>query len=260
MKDFLKNWNLILKETPELELVRVHFHQAYAIRKYRLDKFWSINICDYQARVKLNDIEYPLHPGDIILMPPGTERIFFFQARPLHRVCHFKLPACPSTNIQPCILNSGKKFRRITEDFDNAVACFSSNPAKSTAIIWKLLWDLPDLNTVMETSVPVSNPLLHEVLLYIERHLSEPLKASELAARFNISHNHLTRLFNYQFFCGIIAFIRKRRMNLAKHLLTNSDLPIKEIACETGIPDLQRFNKIIRKELGCSPRQLRKKL
>jgi transcriptional regulator GlxA family with amidase domain len=46
----------------------------------------------------------------------------------------------------------------------------------------------------------------------------------------------------------------------ARHLLLNSTLPIKVIAREVGIPDPHLFNKIIRRELGKAPREVRKTL
>ena len=46
-------------------------------------------------------------------------------------------------------------------------------------------------------------------------------------------------------------------MARAQHLLSQSTLPIKAIAEEVGIPDLQHFNKVVRRKLGGAPRRLR---
>ena len=47
------------------------------------------------------------------------------------------------------------------------------------------------------------------------------------------------------------------KLNRACHLLAHSSLAIKSIAIETGIPDLQYFNKLIRKTTELSPRAYR---
>ena len=52
-------------------------------------------------------------------------------------------------------------------------------------------------------------------------------------------------------------YLRRCRLDRALYLLTQSDVPIKEIACEIGIPDLHAFNKAIRRGFGLAPRELR---
>ena len=47
-------------------------------------------------------------------------------------------------------------------------------------------------------------------------------------------------------------------MERARYLLEHSTMPIKAIARDVGIPDLHLFNKTVRRELGKSPREVRK--
>jgi len=94
----------------------------------------------------------------------------------------------------------------------------------------------------------------------IEKRFGErTLAVAELAVELGISHNHLTRLFRRTFDKTAVAYIRERRMGLAKHLLLNTNLPIKSIAYQVGIPDLHLFNKTVHRELGASPRVFRKR-
>jgi len=51
--------------------------------------------------------------------------------------------------------------------------------------------------------------------------------------------------------------VRKCRLERAVHLLLYSDMPVKQVACDVGIPDLQLFNKTIRRTFGLAPRVLR---
>ena len=82
---------------------------------------------------------------------------------------------------------------------------------------------------------------------------------AQIAKRAGISHNQLTRLSDQTFGLGVAAYMRKRRLDKAEHLLDRSNLPIKAIAAEMGIPDLQQFNKFMRKETGSSPTKIRLK-
>jgi transcriptional regulator GlxA family with amidase domain len=49
-------------------------------------------------------------------------------------------------------------------------------------------------------------------------------------------------------------------MDRARHFLQATTLSIPAIAASVGIPDLQAFNKACRRELGASPRGIRKGL
>ena len=49
----------------------------------------------------------------------------------------------------------------------------------------------------------------------------------------------------------------QKRVAQATHLLINSNMPIRVIATMAGIPDLQHFNKFIRKHCGMAPTRYR---
>ena len=91
----------------------------------------------------------------------------------------------------------------------------------------------------------------------VENELTD-VTAHGLCKRVAVSQNHLTRLFQRAFGCGVAGFIRKRRAEKASALLERSNLPIKAIAAEVGLPDLHQFNKFVRKELGRAPSRLRR--
>ncbi len=55
----------------------------------------------------------------------------------------------------------------------------------------------------------------------------------------------------------LVAYLRQRRMALARMLLENTNQSVKEIAHACGIPDAQLFNKTVRREFGASPTALR---
>jgi transcriptional regulator GlxA family with amidase domain len=55
----------------------------------------------------------------------------------------------------------------------------------------------------------------------------------------------------------VIGHLLRRRATRAQHLLLTTNLPVKVIAAEVGVPDLQEFNKLIRRHCGHSPRAVR---
>jgi transcriptional regulator GlxA family with amidase domain len=98
---------------------------------------------------------------------------------------------------------------------------------------------------------------LDQACRVVQARLSERLSLSDLAAPAGVSPAHLTRLFRAELGVTATDYLRRCRLERALHLLTRSEVPVKEVACEIGIPDLHAFNKAVRRGFGVSPRELR---
>jgi len=72
----------------------------------------------------------------------------------------------------------------------------------------------------------------------------------EIAAATGFSHNHLTRLFRAETGDTVVGYLRRRRLDRARHLLRETTMAIPAIAASVGIADLQAFNKACRRELA----------
>ncbi len=79
-----------------------------------------------------------------------------------------------------------------------------------------------------------------------------------LAARVGVSARHLSRLFMQHLGTRPIAVAQTRRLHFAKQLISDTDLPMSQVALISGFQSIRRFNDLIRKVYGRSPSQLRK--
>jgi len=84
----------------------------------------------------------------------------------------------------------------------------------------------------------------------------EPLPA--LAARLGIGERQLRRLFVERLGAPPIAVRRTRRLLFAKQLLTETRLPIIQVALAAGFGSLRRFNAAFRDAYRMAPSQLRR--
>ena len=100
--------------------------------------------------------------------------------------------------------------------------------------------------------------LVARALKLIERGAlaSEPLGA--LAARLHVSERQLRRLFVDRLGAPPIPVQTTRRLLFAKQLLTETDLPVTEVALAAGFGSLRRFNDAFVKAYRLAPRQLRR--
>ncbi len=91
----------------------------------------------------------------------------------------------------------------------------------------------------------------------VEESLGEPLNLETIARAACLSPYHLHRLFTQVFGETPHRYAVRRRMDRARRLLTQTEMPITEICLESGFQSLGSFSTLFKKENGCSPRQYR---
>jgi AraC family transcriptional regulator, regulatory protein of adaptative response / DNA-3-methyladenine glycosylase II len=79
-----------------------------------------------------------------------------------------------------------------------------------------------------------------------------------MAARLGVTDRHLRRVFDGEFGVTPIAFLQTQRLLLAKRLLTDTSLPITQIALASGFNSVRRFNALFRSRYRLNPSGLRK--
>ena len=82
---------------------------------------------------------------------------------------------------------------------------------------------------------------------------------SALAARVNLGERQLRRLFVDRLGAAPIGVHGTRRLLFAKQLLTETTLPVTEVALAAGFGSLRRFNTTFREAYRMAPRDLRKR-
>jgi len=97
-----------------------------------------------------------------------------------------------------------------------------------------------------------------EVRDYILHNLSEDLSISNICTRFFVSRSMLYKLTASYMPEGILAFIKKERLLLAKELLRNTEKTLPEIVAATGFHDVAYFQRTFKKETGISVSRYRK--
>lgn len=81
---------------------------------------------------------------------------------------------------------------------------------------------------------------------------------AEIARRTGVGERHLRRVFQAHFGVTPIAYAQTQRLLLAKHLLTETDLAVAEIALLAGFGSLRRFNALFLSRYRLAPSDLRR--
>jgi AraC family transcriptional regulator of adaptative response / DNA-3-methyladenine glycosylase II len=80
----------------------------------------------------------------------------------------------------------------------------------------------------------------------------------DLAARLGVSDRHLRRIFHQAHGVTPIDYLCTQRLLLAKQLLTDTDLPVTQVALASGHASLRRFNAAFMQRYRMNPSALRK--
>ncbi|HEY8550394.1 MAG TPA: AraC family transcriptional regulator, partial [Vicinamibacterales bacterium] len=99
---------------------------------------------------------------------------------------------------------------------------------------------------------------LRRVQLFVEANLGRPIRLADLAARAGLSPYHFARAFRTSTGTTPRAYVEARRVERAKQLLKEGELPIAAIAVETGFGTQSRFTTIFRRLTGFTPAAYRR--
>ena len=99
--------------------------------------------------------------------------------------------------------------------------------------------------------------LVNELQNMIAADPAAELQVEKLAAHFNVSREHLSRIFCDETGVTLHEYIIRFRLKLAVDLLRRTRLSLKEIAARCGWNDYSNFYRIFIKRFQCSPLDIR---
>ena len=108
-------------------------------------------------------------------------------------------------------------------------------------------------------AVDANARLAHAAAGLIEDDLLVDGGVSDLAQRLSVSDRHLRRVFRAELGVTPVQFTQTQRLLLAKRLLTDTALPVTEVALASGFGSLRRFNALFRARYRLSPSDLRRR-
>ncbi|MGH7215100.1 MAG: helix-turn-helix transcriptional regulator, partial [Tepidisphaeraceae bacterium] len=90
-------------------------------------------------------------------------------------------------------------------------------------------------------------------------HYTEPWRLADLGRMVGVSPNHLVQLFTRDVGVSPHRYLVQRRIERAKELLRQSDVPITQLALDLGFSSSQHFAKTFRQMAKCPARRFRQR-
>lgn len=100
------------------------------------------------------------------------------------------------------------------------------------------------------------------LLMQIDRFISQNIADGDLSIKkicdhFEISRSKLYKIADQNYGIGVSEYIKNQRIEKAKDLLLQTNLPIHLVADSVGIADYNYFSKMFKKAVGIPPREFR---
>ena len=96
------------------------------------------------------------------------------------------------------------------------------------------------------------------VLAYLKNHREERLRLEDVARAFFVTPAYLSRSFKACTGLSFVTYLNHLKVERAKELLKETDLPVSEICGRVGYSDLKYFTKSFKKVTGIKPGEFRK--
>jgi AraC-like DNA-binding protein len=224
----------------------------------------ALHLYDYRCRMILAGREVEISPGDLTISPAGGETKYAMSS-PGHHLCiHFTVAEGSGAMCRMPMhwaLGPWKDFvvSRILEiaslharslGREGTLASATAGTGMHELLLYLAL---AAKEPEAKRAAPHSEAAMRKMVELIGDEIHRPLTVVELSERVGLSQNYLARLFRQRFGVTIQRFILVRRVELARQMLTTTDLPVSKIAAQVGMPDPQHFNKQFRKLVGMSP-------
>lgn len=100
--------------------------------------------------------------------------------------------------------------------------------------------------------------VIFEIAEYLEKHYHEDVTLQDIAGRFYLSREYISRKFKQEFEVNLSDYLGQIRMSKAKVLLRNPHLRISQVAEMVGYQDEKYFSKVFKKLEGITPNEYRK--
>lgn len=93
---------------------------------------------------------------------------------------------------------------------------------------------------------------------YIEAHVHEPLRVSQLAELANVHPVYFARVFKAKSGMSVLRYVRQRKVRAASAtMMGEKRVRLVDVANEFGFADQAHFSRVFREEFGASPSKFR---
>ena len=111
---------------------------------------------------------------------------------------------------------------------------------------------------IIENDKSGRNTVEKEMISYIQQSFTGEISLKEFGEQFHLSEKYVSQYFKEHFHITFSKYVTYLRLEHAKQLLQNSDIPVTEVAMLSGYQNVSYFIRSFKKTYGVSPLKYRK--
>ena len=237
--------------------------------------------------LQLQDEKYTVQPGQYLLLHPLSETLKNPKARKGFRESkcsfywlHFTCPrSTPLDSLLPDLIAGGRndilvpvhktllhpeRVLLLMRQLQNCVRSGYDThytDYMTTLIISEIAnQHILSLNEAKNTSIitpPVQKQLYNDIIDYINYFIHINLKVSDIAAHFGYNDKYLSRYFRDISGMGLKQYILDQKIEKANFLLSDSNLPVSQIAASLGFSNYHNFARTYKNITSMTPSEYR---
>ena len=200
-----------------------------------------------------------LRPGSLVYHPTGFEHSGQWHEKGRCMHIEFSPRFCEGADrfrlSDPISLSLGERARNVTRRIHDELLHIDS--ASRIALEGLVLLLLAE--TIREAN---SESRVSRWLRRVRDRLQDEFiivpSLSQIAADVGVHPTYLASSFQQHFGVSIGEFIRLRRIDRAREILSHSDRPLSEVALQLGFSDQSHFSRTFKKQTGLSPLEYRR--
>ncbi len=255
--------------------------------KHRHDFVELIFVISGKGTETINGETHEMLPGTmVLLLPYQVHEIVSDPNQPLDLyICNFSLDLFSELDDKQFILheyvmrndmNERKAFVQLQDSLSEEMQqCFSSllkeyendHPFKTIMLKAHLIraiaqYARSNLSELQASSPRGSNGLANArrvwpIINYLHKHYQETITLGSLSEQFRLPQSTLSEMFIHQYGIHFTDFLHELRVRHACSLLRTTNMPISDVAEESGFGSYSSFVRVFHKTKGLSPKEYR---
>lgn len=263
------------------------YHIANAKRSFQIpihwhDEFEIIYVKSGFLTVSISGENYIGKPGDAFVVSPGNLHFmgsqtgnvdYFTFLFPLKYISFRTDDILDDKLLEP--LNSGHLIINpeiedtVKEQCEQLVEIYGAKKEESQSkitaqiktkiILLQFILELWKRGFIVENDTSGKNTVEKEMVSYIQQNFTGKILLKEFGEQFHLSEKYISRYFKEHFHITISQYVTYLRLEHAKHLLQDTNIPITEVAMQSGYQNVSYFIRSFKKMYGMSPLKYRNK-
>ena len=251
--------------------IPVHWHDEFEIIYVR-SGFLAVSISGESYIGKTGDA-FVVSPGNLHLMGSQTGTVDYYTFLfPLKYISFRTDDMLDEKLLEP--LNSGhlmicprvkdtakelcEQLIEIYEAKKDESESKITTQVRTKIILLQFILEMWKKGFVIENDTSVRNTVEKEMVSYIQQNFTGKISLREFGEQFHLSEKYISRYFKEHFHITLSQYVTYLRLEHAKQLLQDTDIPVTDVAMQSGYQNVSYFIRSFQKAYAVSPLKYRK--